>query len=179
MADRRAQYHTNGAAAYDVYAWNQSTAPQRRPEPQHLPEERPLPQKRQRVKARTALAPFTVVGMLAVACLLVLVVFGYVQLFEATSEVSKLENQLSALQSQQTQLQSRYEARIDLDAIETAAGDLGLTKPSQERIVYLDLSGADRAEIYQEEKTSVFSEIVSAMEQSVSGLIAYLRTASA
>ena len=117
MADRRAQYHTNGAAAYDVYAWNQSTAPQRRPEPQHLPEERPLPQKRQRAKARTALAPFTVVGMLAVACLLVLVVFGYVQLFEATSEVSKLENQLSALQSQQTQLQSRYEARIDLDAI--------------------------------------------------------------
>ena len=115
----------------------------------------------------------------AVACLLVLVVFGYVQLFEATSEVSKLENQLSALQSQQTQLQSRYEARIDLDAIETAAGDLGLTKPSQEQIVYLDLSGADRAEIYQEEKTSVFSEIVSAMEQSVSGLIAYLRTASA
>ena len=48
-------------------------------------------------------------------------------------------------------------ARIDLDAIETAAGDLGLTKPSQEQIVYLDLSGADRAEIYQEEKTSVFS----------------------
>ena len=174
MADRRAQYHTNGAAAYDVYAWNQSTAPQRRPEPQHLPEERPLPQKRQRAKARTALAPFTVVGMLAVACLLVLVVFGYVQ-----SEVSKLENQLSALQSQQTQLQSRYEARIDLDAIETAAGDLGLTKPSQEQIAYLDLSGADRAEIYQEEKTSVFSEIVSAMEQSVSGLIAYLRAASA
>ena len=85
MADRRAQYHTNGAAAYDVYAWNQGTAPQRRPEPQHLPEERPLPQKRQRAKARTALAPFTVVGMLAVACLLVLVVFGYVQLFEATS----------------------------------------------------------------------------------------------
>ena len=175
MADRRAQYHTNGAAAYDVYAWNQSTAPQRRPEPQHLPEERPLPQKRQ----RSSFAPFTVVGMLAVACLLVLVVFGYVQLFEATSEVSKLENQLSALQSQQTQLQSRYEARIDLDAIETAAGDLGLTKPSQEQIAYLDLSGADRAEIYQEEKTSVFAEIVSAMEQSVSGLIAYLRAASA
>ena len=47
------------------------------------------------------------------------------------------------------------------------------------RSTCLDLSGADRAEIYQEEKTSVFSEIVSAMEQSVSGLIAYLRAASA
>ena len=179
MADRRAQYHTNGAAAYDVYAWNQSTAPQRRPEPQHLPEERPLPQKRQRAKARTALAPFTVVGMLAVACLLVLVVFGYVQLFEATSEVSKLENQLSALQSQQTQLQSRYEARIDLDAIETAAGDLGLTKPSQEQIVYVNLAGTDQAEIYKTEKSSILSEIIGAVEQSISDLIAYLHPAAA
>ena len=179
MADRRAQYHTNGAAAYDVYTWQSSAAPDRRPEPQHLPEERPLPRKQQRVKARTALAPFTLFGVLAVACMLILVVFGYVQLFEATSRVSELEDQLSALQAQQTQLQSRYEARIDLDAISAEAGTLGLSKPSQEQIVYLDLSGADRAEIYQEEKTSVFSEIVSAMEQSVSGLIAYLRTASA
>lgn len=125
------------------------------------------------------LAPFTVVGHAGRGLPAGAGRVRYVQLFEATSEVSKLENQLSALQSQQTQLQSRYEARIDLDAIETAAGDLGLTKPSQEQIVYLDLSGADRAEIYQEEKTSVFSEIVSAMEQSVSGLIAYLRAASA
>lgn len=180
MADRRAQYHTNGAAAYDVYAWNQSTAPQRAARAAAPAGGASASSKAAACQAQhCASPPFTVVGMLAVACLLVLVVFGYVQLFEATSEVSKLENQLSALQSQQTQLQSRYEARIDLDAIETAAGDLGLTKPSQEQIVYLDLSGADRAEIYQEEKTSVFSEIVSAMEQSVSGLIAYLRAASA
>ena len=135
MADRRAQYHTNGAAAYDVYAWNQSTAPQRRPEPQHLPEERPLPQKRQRAKARTALAPFTVVGMLAVACLLVLVVFGYVQLFEATSEVSKLENQLSALQSQQTQLQSRYEAQIARRRLDGVKVDAGLIAALQLRLL--------------------------------------------
>ena len=180
MADRRAQYHTNGAAAYDVYAWqNTSSAPQRRPEPQHLPEERPLPQKQRRVKARTALAPFTLVGVLAVACLLVLVVFGYVQLFEATTEVSNLENQLAALQAQQTQLQSRYEARIDLDSIETAAKDLGLSKPTQDQIIYVDLAGTDRVEIYQEEKTNVVGEIIAAMEESVSGLIAYLRAASA
>ena len=179
MADRRTQYHTNGAAAYDVYTWNQSTAPQRRPEPQHLPEELPLPRKQQRVKARTALAPFTVVGMLAVACMLVLVVFGYVQLFEATSEVSKLETRLSELQSEQTLLRSKYEARIDLDAIEVSAAELGLSKPTQEQIVYVDLSGTDRAEIYQEEKTSAVGEIIAAVEQSVSDLIAYLRPASA
>ena len=179
MAERRTQYHTNGAAAYDVYTWNQSTAPQRRPEPQHLPEERPVPRKRQRVKARTALAPFTLFGMLAVACMLVLVVFGYVRLFETTSEVSKLETRLSELQSEQTLLRSKYEARIDLDAIEASAAELGLSKPTQEQIVYVDLSGTDRAEIYQEEKTSAVGEIIAAVEQSVSDLIAYLRPASA
>ena len=179
MAERRTQYHTNGAAAYDVYTWNQSTAPQRRPEPQHLPEERPVPRKQQRVKARTALAPFTLFGMLAVACMLVLVVFGYVRLFEATSEVSKLETRLSELQSEQTLLLSKYEARIDLDAIEVSAAELGLSKPTQEQIVYVDLSGTDRAEIYQEEKTSAVGEIIAAVEQSVSDLIAYLRPASA
>ena len=179
MAERRTQYHTNGAAAYDVYTWNQSAAPQRRPEPQHLPEERPVPRKQQRVKARTALAPFTLFGMLAVACMLVLVVFGYVRLFEATSEVSKLETRLSELQSEQTLLRSKYEARIDLDAIEVSAAELGLSKPTQEQIVYVDLSGTDRAEIYQEEKTSAVGEIIAAVEQSVSDLIAYLRPASA
>ena len=111
--------------------------------------------------------------------MLILVVFGYVQLFEATSRVSELEDQLLTLQAQQTQLQSRYEARIDLDSIETAAKDLGLSKPAQDQIVYVNLAGTDRAEIYQEEKTSVIGEIVSAMEQSVSSLIAYLRAASA
>ena len=179
MADRRAQYHTNGAAAYDVYAWNQSTAPQRRPEPQHLPEERPLPQKRQRVKARTALAPFTVVGMLAVACLLVLVVFGYVQLFEATSRVSKLESQLQSLQEEQLLLQSKYEGKIDLAGIEEQAETLGLKKPSQEQIVYVNLAGTDQAEIYHQQHTSVFGEILDAMQQSILGLIEYLQPTAA
>lgn len=176
MADRRAQYHTNGAAAYDVYAWqNISTAPQRRPEPQHLPEERPVPRKQQRVKARTALAPFTLFGMLAVACMLVLVVFGYVRLFEATSRVSELQSQLQELQSQQTMLRSKYEARIDLDSIEASAKELGLSKPTQEQVIYVNLSGTDRAELYQEEKTSIVAEIIAAMEASISDLIAYLR----
>lgn len=176
MADPRRSYQTNGAAAYDVYAWqNTSAAPQRKPAPQQLPEERPVPQRRQRVKARTALAPFTLFGVLTVACLLVLVVFGYVQLFEASSKVSELESRLESLQEEQTLLQSRYEARIDLDAIEAAAGELGLAKPVQTQIVYVNLAGQDGAEIYQEEKTSVVGEIFGAMEQSVSNLIAYLR----
>ena len=179
-AERNPYYSTNGAAAYDVYSVeNTLRQPVREPERHELPQERELPRKRQRVRARTAVAPFTILGAAISACMMILVIFGYVQLFEATSEVSKLENQLSALQSQQTQLQSRYEARIDLDAISAEAGTLGLSKPSQEQIVYVNLAGTDQAEIYKTEKSSILSEIIGAVEQSISDLIAYLHPAAA
>ena len=50
-----------------------------------LPQE--APQKRQRVRARTAIAPFTILGAAITACMMILVIFGYVQLFEASSRV--------------------------------------------------------------------------------------------
>ena len=103
---RKDYYDYNGSAAYNLY-FNRTEAP----EIQHpgLPEERPLPQKRQRVKVKTAVAPVAVLGLMVVACMLILVVFGYVQLYEATDRVSDLQNELSALQKEQVVLESLYE----------------------------------------------------------------------
>ena len=122
-------YRDNGAAAYDVYAWNDQAARQyedgrayEQSRQYELPEEQVREQPYRRVKSRTAIAPFTLVGMLTVACLMILVIFGYVQLFEASSSVSKLENQLANLKEQQLMLQSKYDAKIDLAAAEAARG---------------------------------------------------------
>ena len=153
--------------------------PVREPERHELPQERELPQKRQRVRARTAVAPFTILGAAISACMMILVIFGYVQLFEATSRVSKLESQLQSLQEEQLLLQSKYEGKIDLAGIEEQAETLGLRKPSQEQIVYVNLAGTDQAEIYKTEKSSILSEIIGAVEQSISDLIAYLHPAAA
>ena len=79
----------------------------------------------------------------------------------------------------QALLKSKYEGKIDLDAIEQRAAELGLRTPEAEQIVYVNLSGSDRAEIYQQTRTSLIGEIVQTIEQSVSSLIAYLRPASA
>ena len=114
------------------------------------------------------------VGMLTVACLMILVIFGYVQLFEASSSVSKLENQLANLKEQQLMLQSKYDAKIDLAAAEAHAAEIGLTKCQPEQIVYVSFSGTDQAEIYTQQRTSVFGEILDAMQQSIFGLIEYL-----
>ena len=179
-AERNPYYSTNGAAAYDVYSVeNTLRQPVRQPERHELPQEQELPQKRQRVRARTAVAPFTILGAAISACMMILVIFGYVQLFEATSRVSKLESQLQSLQEEQLLLQSKYEGKIDLAGIEEQAETLGLRKPSQEQIVYVNLTGTDQAEIYKTEKSSILSEIIGAVEQSISDLIAYLHPAAA
>ena len=179
-------YSDNGAAAYDIYAWNGQTARQyddgrayEQSLPRELPDERPGDQPYRRVKARTAIAPFTLAGMLTVACLMILVIFGYVQLFEASSSVSRLESQLAGLKEQQLMLQSKYDAKIDLAAAEEYAAELGLTRCQPEQIVYVSFSGSDQAEIYTQQRTSVFGEILDAMQQSILGLIEYLHPTAA
>lgn len=179
-AERNPYYSTNGAAAYDVYSVeNTLRQPVRQPERHELPQERELPQKRQRVRARTAVAPFTILGAAISACMMILVIFGYVQLFEASSNVSRLETQLANLKEQQLMLQSKYDAKIDLNAAEEYAAEIGLTRCQPEQIVYVSFSGDDQAEIYTQQRTSVFGEILDAMQQSILGLIEYLHPTAA
>ena len=167
----------NGSAAYDLYAndlnmYQGTSAPEIRSP--GLPEETALPQKRQKVKAKAAVAPFAVIGLMVIACMLILVVFGYVQLYEATERVSSLKTELSSLQQEQVILESLYESSIDLDYIELRAAELGLGLPTKNQTVYLNLSGSDRAEIYHTEKSNIFQRILQAIEASAGGLVEYL-----
>lgn len=167
----------NGSAAYDLYrntgsVYHGSAAP----EIQHpgLPEERVLPQHQRREKAKAAIAPFAVVGMAVALCMLILVIFGYVQLYEATEQVSNLSWELSSLQEDQAVLRSLYEGSIDLGEVETRAAELGLSIPTREQTVYVNLSGSDRAEIYQIQRKNIFQQIFGALESSAGGLVEYL-----
>ena len=178
MANNRAPINLYGSsAAYDLYRYNEYTySGSAAPEIQHpgLPEERIVPERVRRVKAKTAVAPFAVVGLMVAACMLILVVFGYVQLYEATEHVSNLKSELSGLQEDQAVLESLYEGSIDLPKIEARAAELGLMTPSREQTVYVNLSGSDRAEIYQTEHLNMFQRIIQAIESSATGLVEYL-----
>lgn len=162
----------NGSAAYDLYAYPGSAAPEiQRP---GLPEEQPQPQKKRRVKVKAAIAPVAVVGLTVVACMLILVIFGYVQLYEATERVSSLQSELESLKSEQVILESLYENGIDLPYIEERAAELGFSTPAANQTVYINLSGTDRAEIYSAEKTGWIERILRAIESSARGLVEYL-----
>ena len=171
----------NGSAAYDlkrgaapvaVDRYTGTEAPEIRR--QGLPEERQQPQPRKRAKARLAIAPFAVAGLAAVACMLILVVFGYVQLYEATEQVGRMEQTRQSLLEEQRILQSLYEGGIDLDYVEARAAELGMAQPTNNQTVYVSLSGGDRAEILTQEKTGWLTQIFRAIESSASGLVEYL-----
>lgn len=155
------------------------------PKPQHreLPEERPVvreqrPQKAVRPKPqiRPLSSGFTVVGLLTAAFLIMLVISGYVQLYEATSEVADLNDELEAAQQEQATLQSQYESKIDLDYVEqVATTQLGMLQPAPNQVVYLDLCEPDHAEIVKTEQTEQSANIFSALRDGVTSMIGYFR----
>lgn len=165
----------NGSAAYDLYArpdYNGTAAPEI--QSPGLPEERAMPVRKRHIKVKAAVSPTAVLGMMVVACMLIMVVFGYVQLYESTSRVSELQDQLAAVEEEQMLLQSVYEGKIDLRQIEQRAAELGLSLPDADQIIYVNLSGADHAEIYRNEDLGFFARIFRAIENSASGLVEYL-----
>lgn len=172
MARTRNDQLYNGSAAYDMHYLTQTAAPEIRRE--GLPEDRPLLINGRHVKAKVAIAPLSVFGMMVAVCMLILVVFGYVQLYEASERVSSLKSELSDLRQEQVVLESLYEGGIDLDAIEEQAGVMGLAVPDREQVVYLNLVGSDKAEIYSTQRETLFSRIVRAIETSAGGLVEYL-----
>lgn len=164
-------YRTNGAAAYD--ARRETAAPQiERPQ---LPEERPRPARRVRVKAKAEVSLFAVFGMAAAGFLLVLVIFGYVQLYEATAEVGRLRDELASVEAENQDLSARYEGKIDLAAIEERAiHELGMSQPASNQNVYLNLTGEDRGVLVTEDEPGFFQTLIEACTSGVKNLAGYL-----
>ncbi|MGO5115312.1 hypothetical protein ACTQ33_09815 [Candidatus Avoscillospira sp. LCP25S3_F1] len=171
--DRQQAFRTNGAAAYDVHAY-ETALPKRKPT--QLPEERQAPGRvRQKVvRARLPVMPGVVLGFLAISVMVALVIFTQADLYEATSQASALTTQLAEVAHDNEMLQTEYESKIDMDAIEKRAMELGMVQPSANQTVYLDLTGTDRGEVLQQDSgsdTSFFQKLV----DGVARLVAYLQ----
>lgn len=149
MAQREAY---NGAAAYDIFAANTARRPER---PNALPE---APVRRVQVrKVKPAVSPLALLGTVAALALLVLVVFSYVRLYEAQSEVGELQSRSAELSEEQARLRAQYESAIDPEAIEARALALGLRQPTAAQKVYVQVDGNDTTELFEapEEKSLV------------------------
>lgn len=103
------------------------------------------------------------VGILCAAVIALCVGFiikGRVELTELNQEIASAKVLLDETQSQYTQMQAKMEASLSTAAIEKYAGEkLGMSKATGQQKEYISLSQGDKAEVYTEKKSNVFTEI--------------------
>lgn len=159
-------YNTYGSAAYaPIYDGNAVRVPRREEEPRRVPTPQPKKQVRRHERARVevrqagAVAPFAVVGFLAVAIFAAMLITSYAQLTVANDEMVSLRRELSNLKEENVTLSAQYEKLFDLDTIQAAVGDT-MVRPTGDQVVYIDLSDPDTVTVYQESGGAVWLESV-------------------
>ena len=106
--------------------------------------------------------------------MLALVVFSYIRLYEARSDVGKLQTQLSTLEEQQARLQSQYDNALDLEQIEKRAKELGMRQPGSSQIIYVQVDADDTTEVYAAPaEKNVFVRVIDAFRSDFTDAINY------
>ena len=170
---------TDGSFAYNINLFelpNESAAVQQQPQlPPELPEEKPEPRKKKVVKAKLEVSPLALIGLLVVTALLAMVVYGYVQLYEATNRAGELQQELDAVKDETGKLRSAYESRINLAQIEQRAKELGMNQPSIKQTVYLNIAGTDHTEVFEVDHRNFAEKAIDAVSSSFEGILEYFR----
>ena len=175
-------YSAYGSAAYSpLYDGNAARVPRREeeyiPVPQPKRREQVRRHERARVEVRQAgqIAPFAVVGFLAVAVFAVMLITSYAQLTVANDEMVSLRRELSQLKEENVTLSAQYEKVFDLATVEAAVGDT-MVRPTGDQVVYIDLSAPDTVTVYGDGTgTSWFQRVADGAGEVFGSIIEYFR----
>ena len=179
--ERRAtQYRTYGSAAYQPeYEGNTVRRSAQRPRHEEERVRRPRVQPRTQtvtrpsveVRQQSAVAPFAIVGFIAVALCALLLVMTSAQIAMVNDQTVDLRSQLSDLKDEEKVLLAQYELAFDLAAIEKQlTADGSMVKTGSGQTVYLDLSEGDNV-VYYEAAEDGLSGLVRQAEQFLSDLL--------
>ena len=176
-------YRTYGSVAYaPAYDGSAVRAPRREEELRRAPA--PYPKRQQQIRKREraraevrqagAVAPFAVIGFLAVAIFAVMLITSYAQLTVANDEMQSLRKELSTLKSDNATLTAQYEKVFDLAAIQEAVGDT-MVRPTSDQVVYIDLSEPDTVVVYREESGAGIGALFQGAGAVFGSIIEYFR----
>ncbi len=120
---------------------------------------------RAKVKTQQSVAPLAIVGFICAAVLLVFTLMAKIQLTVVTDEAVKLETQLAELELAQNRLLIDYESVFNRTEIEEYATTvLGMQRPREEQITYLNTSVPDKAVVLEHDSdTNSFTDRLSDM----------------
>lgn len=104
-----------------------------------------------RAVPKQAVAPFAIIGTACCAIMLIFTLMAKIQLTEITNQSAQLEQQLSQLKVSQDRILINYEKAFNLTEIEGyATSTLGMQRPRDEQVFYLDNSVPDKAVIIKD-----------------------------
>lgn len=177
MAYKLDYYGDVVAAPMPEYA---PSRPLTRPEPKAAPKAAPQvkPRVHQRTRVRVqvrdqqAVAPFAICGFVAAIAIAVVLLLGHTQLNSVYAETMALQNQLTTLQNECSDLEARYEEVFDMATLESAVAEHGgLRTPAANQSVYIDLSEPDNAVVYDQNEGA--TGFVQAVRSLISNLVEY------
>ena len=176
MATRRKtrSYATYGNVAYKVDSSAQPRERRRGEQPRRprvQPRERVASRPQVEVRQQGAVAPFAIVGFMAVIACALLLVMASAQLAAVNAETVELRSTLSELQDEKKTLMAQYEKTFDLTALEQQlTADGSMVEAGAGQTVYLDLSQGDSVVYYEEARRGV-SGLVRQIEEFLSGML--------
>ncbi len=97
----------------------------------------------------------TVLKCAVIIVLAIFMLYRYMLISESGAEINTLQSEYSGLNATAQELQSNIDKSIDLDELEQRAeDDLGMVRPDNNQIFYVDMSGEDYGESVVSEKKS-------------------------
>lgn len=177
-AERRLRYNTKHSSAY--LSGYDGNAVRQLEQLEEFPVHRQRTIKNRRAAKRVELevrepgkiAPFAIVGMLAVCLLAMLMLSQYATLVEVNDDAVDLKKQLETLKTEEAKLLTQYELAYDLQAIEQeilASGEMVKVQSSQ--VQMLELTEPDSVEYYQNAQFG--NGVVSGLREIFSTIRAY------
>ena len=120
-------------------------------------------------------APEIALGYAVAYPLGVVLMMGYVKLTQASHDLTAKQSQLQQVQEERVALGVAYEKAFDQAAVKAAAQAAGMTKPTSDQIEYIELGGADMAEICRPESTGPLAQAWTWLKDGIGAVVEYFR----
>lgn len=143
--------------------------PQRYTQPQQEPRRRPARRPREHA------SPLLLGGVAVLALMVVVLLMGYMKLTQASHQVAAKQAQLQQVQEENVALGVAYEKAFDQSTIKSVAQAAGMTRPTSDQIEYIELGGADMAEICRPASTGPLTQLWAWIKDSAGAVVEYFR----
>lgn len=136
-----------------------------------------MPRAHTRAKAKTEtkvkpfirLTPFSIVSYVVIIALVLMIVMNYMTLNEIAVDTSRMQKELTQLESDGAKLLVEYERAMNVGDLAAKATAAGMYSPGADQVGYVDISRSDKAIVHSTESESGFFENIEKFFLAVGG----------